>query len=291
MHFFIRHDVLSHLDYLPEQTTWDLPTLRSARPLPTVTPPPTVANANGVEVRIFTPRSLPANTPPRLVMVSIHGGGYVAGKAQQDDTKNAQLCELLQAIVIAPEYRLAPEYPLPAAWDDCIAVTQWAIKKYDAPIFVHGDSAGGGLAYAVGCTLRSLVAGVILFEPCIDPSMSYESFITHEHGPFWTRRAATHAWAATVGDGVAALPFPKPSAPYPPTVVVVNPVDPLRDEGIALATGLVDVGTEAELHFYPGTVHATLSAPESHIWPEIQTLIKRFVDSQITPYSQPKDLV
>lgn len=64
-------------------------------------------------------------------------------------------------------------------------------------------------------------------------------------------------------------------------MVIVNPVDPLRDEGIALATDLVDCSIETELHFHPGTVHATLAAPASAIWPEIKTLMKRLVDSHV----------
>ncbi len=74
--------------------------------------------------------------------------------------------------------------------------------EYCLPLFLHGDSASGGLAYATVRSLNNHVRGTILFEPCIDP-MTSSSFITHANGPFWTRRANLHAWAATVGNGVA----------------------------------------------------------------------------------------
>ena len=64
---------------------------------------------------------------------------------------------------------------------------------------------------------------------------------------------------------------------FPPALVVVNPVDPLRDEGIALATGLVDSGCIAELHMFAGTFHGSLSVPDSVAWNEIRSLISRFM--------------
>ena len=108
----------------------------------------------------------------------------------------------------------------------------------------------------------------------------------------WTRRAAAGAWRHYFGvplDAEVTIPlrlieaaFPKPSAEFreegfPPALIVVNPVDPLRDEGIALATGLVDAGCIAEMYMFAGTFHGSLSMPGSVTWGEIQLLIDRFV--------------
>ena len=85
-----------------------------------------------------------------------------------------------------------------------------------------------------------------------------------------------------IPDALLESAFPKPRERmrligFPPALVVVNPVDPLRDEGIALATGLVDSGCIAELHMFAGTFHGSLSVPDSVAWNEIRSLISRFM--------------
>ena len=142
-----------------------------------------------------------------------------------------------------------------------------------------------------------MVRGIVLLEPCIDPSLSTHSSSLFADGPIWTRRAAAGAWRHFFGHTQAKdesgkkleipearveLAFPKPQEQmreigFPPALVVVNPVDPLRDEGIALATSLVDAGCIAEMHMFAGTFHGSLSMPGSVTWGEIQLLIDRFV--------------
>ena len=142
-----------------------------------------------------------------------------------------------------------------------------------------------------------MIRGLVLLEPCIDPSLSTRSSSLFADGPIWTRRAAAGAWRHFFGLALATgeegkefeIPealvesaFPKPrehmrEVGFPPALVVVNPVDPLRDEGIALATGLVDSGCIAELHMFAGTFHGSLSVPGSVAWDEIRSLISRFM--------------
>ncbi|MBF0955901.1 MAG: alpha/beta hydrolase fold domain-containing protein, partial [Actinomyces sp.] len=203
--------------------------------------------------------------------------------------------------------------------DDCISALAEALDRfgYERPIFVLGDSAGAGLAYSMVSRLyglaahvpqdeetaaqyeriSSMIKGLVLLEPCIDPSLSTHSSSLFADGPIWTRRAAAGAWRHFFGLALAteeegkksAIPealvesaFPKPrehlrAVGFPPALVVVNPVDPLRDEGIALATGLVDSGCIAELHMFAGTFHGSLSVPDSVTWDEIRSLISRFM--------------
>ena len=315
--FFLRPELLPVIEATPEQTTWDLPAMRAGGDALLENPHEAI---NRLEVtsrgRSFIPDGLRDHAP---ILVSIHGGGYVAGRAAFDDAKNDELATHFGAIVVSPEYRLAPEFPFPIPVDDCISALAEALEHfgYKRPIFVLGDSAGAGLAYSMVSRLygmaaqvpqdketatqyervSSMIRGIVLLEPCIDPSLSTHSSWLFADGPIWTRRAAAGAWRHFFGDtqakdesgkkleipeALVELAFPKPrehmrEIGFPPALVVVNPVDPLRDEGIALATGLVDSGCIAELHMFAGTFHGSLSVPDSVAWGEIRSLISRFM--------------
>lgn len=315
--FFLRPELLPVIEATPEQTTWDLPAMR-ARVGALLDNPHEAINRLEVTARgrTFIPNDLRDNAP---ILVSIHGGGYVAGRAAFDDAKNDELATRFGAIVLSPEYRLAPEFPFPIPVDDCISALAEALDRfgYERPIFVLGDSAGAGLAYSMVSRLYGLAAqvpqdkettaqyerisstirGLVLLEPCIDPTLSTHSSSLFADGPIWTRRAAAGAWRHFLGlalvtgeegkeseipDALLESAFPKPRERmrvigFPPALVVVNPVDPLRDEGIALATGLVDSGCIAELHMFAGTFHGSLSVPDSVAWGEIRSLISRFI--------------
>lgn len=317
--FFLRPELLPVIEATPEQTTWDLPAMRAGGDALLDNPHEPI---NRLEVtsrgRTFIPDDLRDHAP---ILVSIHGGGYVAGRAAFDDAKNDELATHFGVIVVSPEYRLAPEFPFPIPVDDCISALAEALERfgYERPIFVLGDSAGAGLAYSMVSRLcglavqvpqdkettaqyeriSSMIRGIVLLEPCIDPSLSTHSSWLFADGPIWTRRAAAGAWRHFFGDtqakdesgkkkkleipeALVELAFPKPrehmrEIGFPPALVVVNPVDPLRDEGIALATGLVDSGCSAELHMFAGTFHGSLSVPDSVAWGEIRSLISRFM--------------
>lgn len=315
--FFLRPELLPVIEATPEQTTWDLPAMRAGGDA-LLEDPHEAVNRLEVSARglTFIPNGLRDNAP---ILVSIHGGGYVAGRAAFDDAKNDELATHFGAIVVSPEYRLAPEFPFPIPVDDCISALAEALEHfgYKRPIFVLGDSAGAGLAYSMVSRLcglavqvpqdkettaqyeriSSMIRGLVLLEPCIDPSLSTHSSSLFADGPIWTRCAAAGAWRHFFGIALATeeegkeleIPealvesaFPKPrehmrEVGFPPALVVVNPVDPLRDEGIALATGLVDSGCIAELHMFAGTFHGSLSVPDSVTWEDICSLISRFM--------------
>ena len=308
---YLRPELTPLIAETPEQTTWDLPAMRAAGDV--LLANPYEAN-NRVEVtarsRTFIPADCAKNAP---LIISIHGGGYVAGRAAFDDAKNDELASRFGAIVVSPEYRLAPEFPFPIPVDDCITALDEAIERFgrERPTFIFGDSAGAGLVYSmvtrlfgVGVRshneavlaryrhLASVVKGIVMLEPCIDPSLSTASSAVYADGPVWTRRAASGAWRhyfgmsvdaqESVPRAIAAAAFPRPTAlfrekGFPPALIVVNPVDPLRDAGIVLATALIDAGLVAALHMFAGTFHGSLSVPESVVWEEIQALLARFI--------------
>src|SRR6478752_1870380 len=100
---------------------------------------------------VLTPTSRPAPLP---AVLWLHGGGMCAGTAELETEPGADLARDIGAVVVLPNYRLAPENPFPAGLDDCMATLQWMAKHADElgidpdRVGVCGTSAGGGLAAA-----------------------------------------------------------------------------------------------------------------------------------------------
>ena len=85
--------------------------------------------------------------PPEMTILHLHGGAFIGGKLRTYHPFCGALARRLQAQVILPDYRLAPEHPFPAAPDDCLAVYRELIECGTDPadLIVTGDSAGGNL--------------------------------------------------------------------------------------------------------------------------------------------------
>ena len=300
---YIAPEIASLVEGIPPQTTWQVQALRergdkllgAQAPLEPshlveVTQLPVKAGAQSstaIELRILSRKG----RSPRCVVVSLHGGGYVCGRARFDDARNLELADLLDAVVLSPNYTLAPEAKYPHAAAQCEAVLERA-ATYGVPVFIYGDSAGAGLGYQTLARLIQAqkplgVSGFIALEPCLDPRLKTASYNQYSRGPVWTKTAATHAWHHYAPGTPSFTPYPCARAlakKMPPVIVFINPADPLRDEGQTWAFELVDGGAQVELHMPPGTVHGLLSAPNTKTWRQVQTLIKNFV-TQLTQNS------
>nr|XP_018669504.1 arylacetamide deacetylase isoform X2 [Ciona intestinalis] len=109
----------------------------------------------GVETVIITPRSFQGKREPGPAIIFIHGGGWVMGSINGTATLLIQAAEETGFVVMSPEYRLAPEHPFPAPYDDCMNSTisfMKSSKRFNVDpkrIILSGDSAGGNLAMAV----------------------------------------------------------------------------------------------------------------------------------------------
>lgn len=300
---YIAPEIAALVEGIPPQTTWQVQALRERGDkllgaqaqlepshLVEVTQLPVKAgaqNSETIELRILSRKG----RTPRCVVVSLHGGGYVCGRARFDDARNLELADLLDAVVLSPNYTLAPEAKYPHAATQCEAVLERA-ATYGVPVFIYGDSAGAGLGYQTLARLIQAqkplgVSGFIALEPCLDPRLKTASYNQYSRGPVWTKTAATHAWHHYAPGKPSFTPYPCARAlakKMPPVIVFINPADPLRDEGQAWAFELVDGGAQVELHMPPGTVHGLLSAPNTKTWLQVQALIKNFVN-QLTQNS------
>ncbi|MFT6406828.1 MAG: acetyl esterase/lipase [Arenicella sp.] len=123
------------------------------------------------------------------VIVYFHGGGYIAGSPRGHKTILAQLALDTKGLIVAPDYRLAPEHPFPAPQDDCLAVASLVLKTYEQKrVTLAGDSAGGALAIATALQLANVAPNqidkLVLISPWVDPTATEGSIITNEKNDF-----------------------------------------------------------------------------------------------------------
>lgn len=287
---------------IPEQTTWDVGALRGAgEALLSVEPEfpgfeirddaaPGISDSEpAARFRVVTPMGeadaagAETSDDAGMPVIAIPGGGFVAGAAKFDDQRNVELSELFGgATAYSPDYRLAPEHPYPAGMRDCLALYRHLTAgPVEREVVLLGDSAGSGLAVQMLTALveqgeQPAVRQLVLLEPCIDPWQTSRSFETNSAGPVWTRQAGEVAWQGYLRDAILPQLSQEIASQFPPTLVVVNPADPLRDEGINLARRLADSGVYTELHMLAGTYHGSLSIPETTVWSRVKETITDF---------------
>lgn len=140
----------------------------------------------GMRVQAMKMAGVPAErvcvgTPGENVVLYLHGGAYLFGSPATHRSVTGYLARAAAATVYAPDYRLAPEHPCPAAVEDATQAYRWLLEQGvpAARIVIAGDSAGGGLAVAATLSLRDagtpLPAGLIALSPWVDLTGSGES--------------------------------------------------------------------------------------------------------------------
>ena len=240
----------------------------------------------GVTTRDFKVSDVPcrAYTPkePKAKLLYLHGGGYVVGGIASHDSICAEIAGLADVEVTAVEYRLAPEHPFPAAFDDC-----WAVLNHIGPCIVAGDSAGGNMAAALSLKSRDvngpIITAQILIYPGLGGDMTKGSYVTQANAPgltakdviFYrdTYKGAPHKYAEPLREtNYAGLPH---------AFMVAACLDPLHDDCFDYATRLKAAGVEAEVRDEPLLIHAFLRArhmsqPAADSFESIIAAIKRF---------------
>lgn len=252
------------------------------------------AHLAGVPVRFY--RHAAVATAPTVVF--FHGGGFVVGDLDTHDGVCRRLCRDLDAVVVSVDYRLAPEHPFPAAYDDCLAVARHvADHRADfggGPLALAGDSAGACLAAAVALAFRDEhrpLAAQLLAYPVTDlrTGRDYLSRTECATGYLLTTAEVENDIRLYLADDPGAGER-APASPLlaedlrglAPAVIGCGELDPLRDEGLAYADALAAVGVPVWKHVYPGLIHgfvnydthsASVDSAVTQMYAELRTLL------------------
>jgi len=205
--------------------------------------------AGPVPVRIYRPTS---PGPPPLMLYA-HGGGWVTGSLDSHDKLCRILANRLGSVLVAVDYRLAPEHVYPAALEDVAAAWRWASRNAhtlgaDGTRFtVAGDSSGANLVAALTLRLRRERApqpdAQLLLYPALDATCSRASYREFSSGYNLTGPQMAWYWETYRADVDARHPelsplFATTLSDLPPAVIAIATADVLRDEGLDYARGL-----------------------------------------------------
>ena len=252
---------------------WEVPRTRTSAP---------------VTIRCYEPKSYQSNShkkhKPLPVLLWIHGGGFISGDVKSNDSICEDFVLKCNCIVVSADYRLTPQHPYPAGFDDCYAVLEWLTNSgaeklnIDSKrIAVGGSSVGGCLA--AGITIKACetdgpeIKHQLLLIPVLDDRhLTQSSRDITDHRVVWNRDLSLLAWDGYL-HGVfgetpcyAAPARTKVIPELPSTFISVEEQDLLRDESIVYAQRLMQAGVTTELHVYPGTFHGSfMDVPDADV--------------------------
>jgi acetyl esterase/lipase len=252
-----------------------------------------VAGQNGpIPLRLYRPQ--PEEALP--VILFVHGGGHMAGGIDVYDPLARRLASSTRHLVVAVDYRLAPEHPYPAGVDDVVAAFRGlatVLRASGAPYVPRfslvGDSAGGALCATLAHRLQSdpdvSIENQVLIYPSLDYTLAMPSVERLGSGFLLERERI--AWyfdryLQADEDRRDVSPLFLPCGPrLPRTLVITAEYCPLRDEGEAYAQRLRQAGVEAQYRMLPGTIHACLNLED--LMPgrcaEIYSMTGRFLNA------------
>ncbi|WP_101947488.1 alpha/beta hydrolase [Mycobacterium sp. 3519A] len=226
--------------------------------------------AGPIPLRIYRPGAQTAAP----VLVYFHGGGMVMGSNHSFEPLARTLASLTDAAVVAVDYRLAPECPPPAQFDDAYSATSWIADNADrlgldaTRLAVVGDSAGGSLAAAVALAARDhdgpAIFCQVLIYPGLDRDMGAQSITELTDAPMLSHDDICYMHELT--DGAAGAPHDAYRIPayasdlkgLPQAIVVTAECDPIRDWGERYANRLRDARVQVSVTRYPGAYHGFL---------------------------------
>jgi acetyl esterase len=262
-------------------------------------------NASTIALRVYRPA---AGMPLPLVLYA-HGGGWVTGSLESHDRLCRILAIRLQAVVVAVDYRCAPEHVFPAALDDVALAWRWSranalgLGADGARFAVAGDSSGGNLAAALALRLRNEDALQptlqLLLYPALDASCARKSY--GEFATGFNLSAAQMAWYWDAYRSRAAVAAPELSplaagtvSRLAPAIIAVAENDVLRDDGLDYAQRLEAEGVPVQLIRCEGMTHGFLrwtgAVPAASRWIDTIAAATRAAFATAAPQQGTRDV-
>ncbi len=223
-----------------------------------------------IPVRLYQPDG---DDHQRPLVVYYHGGGFVLGDLDGVDPICRRLVNEADCVVLSVDYRLAPEHPFPAGFEDAYAAVAWASEQADVlgvdstKIAVAGDSAGGNFAAAVALAARDRggpdLAHQLLIYPAVrSPTQplpdsmkeNAEGYLLEADAMEWFEEQY-HARPSDARNEYAYPLLARDLSELAPATVVTAGFDPLRDEGFAYADRLAEDGVSVEHRNYESMIH------------------------------------
>jgi acetyl esterase len=231
----------------------------------------------GRHCRVFVPAR-----PPVGLYVQIHGGGWSLGSPEDGDADNLRRCRELGLVIVSPKYRLAPEHPYPAAFEDVMAVVEWLLENAErewgvgARMVIGGGSAGGHITAGTVLRIRddlhaldrvagmNLVIGV--YDMTSTPSLSG---VRCADGADLLDQPVLQMYFDDFLPGLSAAqrrdphisPMYADLRPMPRALITAGLDDHCLDDSLFFAQRLAAAGNQVDLRVYPDCFHGFTVLP------------------------------
>ncbi len=221
----------------------------------------TTVSAGGVPAEWITTD----DSSEQRVVLYLHGGGYISGSPQTHRSVIGEIARATGARVLAPDYRLAPEAPYPAALEDAWTVYWWLLQQGVRPeqLVVAGDSAGGGLTIALLVALRDaglpLPAGAVCLSPWFDLALASESIHRNAASDYLNPQIIRSAAYMYLADRDPRTPLASPLYAdlhgLPPLLLQAGTAEMLLDDSKRFARRASAAGVQVEIELWENMVH------------------------------------
>ncbi len=230
-----------------------------------------LSGKDSIKIRIYYPNS----GSNHKIIFNIHGGALVACDLDTHDNISRSLANQTNAVVVAVDYRKAPEFPYPASIIDCENTLNWikqnaaSIKGNAKNLFLVGESGGGLFISSLAVKLREKmqVRAICLVNPATDlrnPGQGFYRLVTQ-----W------YLQGKNPNDSIISPVTSKDYSYFPKTLIVTCEKDELKPHGVALYDKLKQAGKEVELMEIPNEDHL------GPFWGANHPLAKRAVDKAV----------
>jgi len=229
------------------------------------------ADGSEIGLRLYRPLQSSRMRMPGLVF--LHGGSFITGGLETEEARCEDYAADAECVAVAVDYRLAPEHPFPAGFEDCYTALEWVAEHAEVlgidanHLAVGGLSAGGALAAGLAARARDIggpriVLQMLLF-PVLDSQMATNSVQAFTDTPILNSELVASMWSLYLGgqDSLATDVYASPAAldqlaGLPPAFISTAEFDPLRDEALMFAQRLLHADVSVELHHYARAYHS-----------------------------------